>query len=390
MFQHLLMVLKISNRDARRLWLTKQGLANAPTGALDLLGIINALGMVQLDTIQVISRAQHHILWSRNQNYREPMLNRLMQQDRAIFEHFTHDAAVIPMSFLPMWQRHFSKRRERMDKAGWYKSKPGPDECAAIKDRIAREGPLSTHDFDTKITDRSHAWARPPHKLALDYMWHGGELATCHRDGFTKVYDVAERIYPDDLRQQSHSDETQIDWLNRAALSRLGFGTTGEIQRFWETMSAVEAKAWAAKAELTRVSVEGIDGCWSDALALPDIEDQLAAVKTPTSRLRILNPFDPVVRDRARALRLFGFDYRIEIFVPKAKRKYGYYVYPLLEGDRFVGRLEARADRSNDVLLVSQLWPEPGVRWGDARMDKLRSEAVRIARLAGVGRVEWI
>ena len=104
----------------------------------------------------------------------------------------------------------------------------------------------------------------------------------------------------------------------------------------------------------------------------------------------MLNPFDPVIRDRNRLSRLFGFDYRIEIFVPAAKRQWGYYVYPLLEGDRFVGRIDAKADRAKGKLMVKKLWVEPCVKWTDARSDKLNAELDRLARFVGLDRVEWL
>ena len=110
--------LRIDNRTARRLWLTAQGLAETPTGAFDLLGTIRDLGFVQLDSIQVVVRAHHHILWSRNQNYRPKMLDRALAKDRAVFEHFTHDASVLPMEFLPMWRRQFARKAAQMGRAG--------------------------------------------------------------------------------------------------------------------------------------------------------------------------------------------------------------------------------------------------------------------------------
>ncbi|MGI9434861.1 MAG: DNA glycosylase AlkZ-like family protein, partial [Geminicoccaceae bacterium] len=103
------MKLRISNRDARRIWLHAQGLAGTPTGPLNTLDIIKRLGFVQLDTIRVVARAHDHILWSRNQNYREPVLNRLLAKERTIFEHFTHDASVLPMAFYPLWRRQFRR-----------------------------------------------------------------------------------------------------------------------------------------------------------------------------------------------------------------------------------------------------------------------------------------
>lgn len=377
--------LRISNRRARWLWLDAQGLATTPTGPLDLLQTIRDLGFVQLDTIRVIARAHHHILWSRNQNYREPMLGKLMKS-RGVFEHFTHDASVLPMEFLPVWRRQFDRQAERILGAAWWKGMPDAAGRAEIRERIVREGPLSTHDFDTRISGKREMWARPPHKLALDYMWYAGELATSHRVNFTKFYDLGERIFPEGLRSRDMDDADRRDWLCRAALARLGFGSAGDIQRFWDAMSTSEVRAWIAanKPALVPVEIEHADGSIGTAWALPDIEDRLDRLARPTSRLRLLNPFDPVIRDRQRLARLFGFEYRVEMFVPAARRRWGYYVYPLLEGDRFVGRAEARAERGAGRLVLDRTWAEPGVAWTAARQEKLAGELARIARLAGV------
>ncbi len=381
------MALRIKNRDARRLWLDRQGLSRAPTGPLDLLQIIKDLGFVQLDTIRNVTRAHHHILWSRNQNYREPMLNELLGKERSVFEHFTHDASVLPMEFYPLWQRQFRRLGARAAK---HKVMDSAD-IAAIKARIAQEGPLSTHAFDTKIVGKEEMWARPPHKRALDQLWYAGELATSHREKFIKYYDLAERVVPAAHREMEHSDEHQVDWLCKAALDRLGFGTLGEIQRFWAAMDAPEVKIWAGKASdhLVPVELETIEGDWVSMVAPANVESLLADAKSPTSRLRILSPFDPAVRDRTRLARLFGFDYRIEIFVPAAERRWGYYVYPILERDRFVGRIELKADRKAGIVKVIQIWPEPGVKWTNDRAEKLDAELARLARLIGADTVAW-
>lgn len=248
--------LRISNRDARRLWLAGQGLADTPTGKLDLDELIKKLGFVQLDTIQVVSRAHHHILWSRNQNYREPMLWRHLARDRKVFEHFTHDASVIPMDFYPMWQRQFRRLEAKVRKWEWHRGMLDEDGRNTIKDRIRAEGPLCTKSFDTKIQGEKKMWARPPHKLALDYMWYAGELSTSHREKFTKFYDLSERVIPGELLSNVPSDEAQIDWLCRAALDRMAFGSEGDIQRFWAAVSNAEAKRWAADNVSSLVPVE--------------------------------------------------------------------------------------------------------------------------------------
>ena len=378
--------IKIGNRTARWLWLASQGLSDTPTGPLDLYNTILKLGMVQLDTIQVVSRAHHHVLWSRNQNYREHMLNPLLARDRVIFEHFTHDASILPMAFLPAWQRQF--RRMEVTARRWHGDLAGDPYLEDIKTRIRNEGALSTHDFDTKIEGKKQMWSRPPHKKALDYMWMTGQLATCFRNGFTKYYNLPERVFPEALRSRGLSESDELDFLMRGAIDRITVGTQGEIQKFWDTTSAKETKAWLDTANLVPVEVQNADGSITAAFGAPDIEARLAALTAPTSRLRILNPFDPAVRDRNRLERLFGFNYRNEMFVPAAKRVWGYYVFPILEGDRFVGRIEAKANRKAATLNVLNFWPEPGVTWSKARLEKLDAELDRLGRFVGCPEIQ--
>ena len=383
--------LRIQNKIARQLWLESQGLSVSPTGSLDLLGIIKKLGFVQLDSIQVVSRAHHHVLWSRNQNYRDPMLDNLLANDRSVFEHFTHDASVIPMEFFPFWKRQFLRKKEKLDQAQWFKGLPDQHEREIIKTRISRDGPLSTHAFDTKITEPKQMWSRPPHKLALDYMWYAGELATSHRVNFNKYYDLAERIFPKSLRELDVPDQEQIDWLCYAALERMGFGLPSEIQKYWDAVSLKEVNEWleSERERVQEVEIESSDGQWVKGVAPINMENRLTALKPATSRLRILNPFDPVIRDRKRLKRLFGFDYRVEMFVPAAKRVWGYYVFPILEGHQFVGRIEIKGDRKNSVLNVINFWQEDGISWSKNRHRKLAAELARMQSFIGVNRISW-
>lgn len=380
-------MLRINNQDARRLWLSVNGLAGPPTGAFDVMEIIKNLGFVQIDTIRNVTRAHHHILWSRNQNYRENMLWPLLQQ-RHLFEHFTHDASLIPMGFLPMWRRQFKTMGDYVARNKWYDSKLGKSQVKEIKARIASEGALSTHAFDSKVEGKREMWARPPHKKALDKMWYAGELATCYRENFVKYYNLAERVFPAHLYSEKQSEAAQIEWLCHAALDRLGVANHGEIARFWGAVKLAEVREWAGDRQL--IEVEAANGTVSTALAAPEILQRLEKLAKPTSRMRIINPFDPAIRDRKRLERLFGFEYRNEMFVPKVQRKWGYYVYPLLEGARFVGRVELKADRKAGWLRVTGFWPETDVKWSEARQTKLHSELDRLARFVGVSSVEWI
>lgn len=383
--------LRINNRTARHLWLWTNALSDTPTGPVQLMPLIKRLGFVQIDTIRNVTRAHHHILWSRNQNYREPMLWSALKDDRVLFEHFTHDASLIPMDFLPMWRRQFRRLGDKVARHEWYQSGLAQQAIKDIHQRIKREGALSTHAFDTRIEGPRQMWARPPHKKALDQMWYAGVLATSHRENFVKYYDLGERVFPGHHIKTDHTDDHQIDWLCHAALDRLSVATQGEVQRFWGAADAPEVKTWISRnqSNLPLVEVEGADGSLALAFATPDIEARLADLSVPSSRLRILNPFDPAIRDRNRLARLFGFDYRNEMFVPADKRIWGYYVYPLLEGDRFVGRMEIKADRANRQMRVTGLWPEPGIKWSAMRQRKLDAELARFAQLAGINTVNW-
>ena len=379
--------LSISNRDARRFWLELQGFGSGHDPAT----AVRQAGFVQLDTLRVVARAHDHILWSRTPKYREPMMHSMLAEDRAVFEHFTHDASIIPMEFYPYWRRQFRRLSEKLLNGRWKECMPGAKGREELRKRIEREGPLCSKDFTAKGKKSKDGWIRHPQKFGLDYLWYAGVLTTSHRHNFVKYYDLTERVVPERLLRTQHDDDVQVDWLCRQALQRIGFGSEGDIQRFWDAVDLDEVKRWVSSAgeSIVPLEVQLADRSTLRVLASGEIEARLAALPRPSSRMRIINPFDPLVRDRNRLKRLFGFDYRIEIFTPAAKRQYGYYVYPLLQGSRFVGRIEIRADRKKGQLQVDNLWPEPGLRRSSARLPKLEAELGRMARFVGVPDVVW-
>ncbi len=379
------MTLRLSNRDARRLWLAQNLLT---TGPRDPLEIVRGLGFLQIDTIRNVVRAQDHILWSRaGGRYREEGIWRQLKA-RALFEHFTHDASLIPVEVLPWWSRRFRHLGARTAHSDWYHSGLGQAEIRAIRDRIESEGPLSTHAFDTRHAGPKEMWARPPHKKALDQMWYAGDLATAHREKFVKFYDLGTRVFAGGA-DHGKPERDQTDWLHDRAMQHLGVATGSELMKFWGATSPAEVKDWTQRADLEPVAVAAADGRVYAARALPDIAERLAAAPEPGSRVRLVNPFDPMVRDRDRLERLFGFAYRNEMFVPKAQRVYGYYVYPLLEGLRFIGRIELKADRRDGVLQVTGYWPEPGLRPSRARTGRIEAELDRFRRFAGLEALAW-
>lgn len=380
----------LDNRSARRLFLDRHLLLCPGSGSgkgEDLECVLDALGFVQVDSVNTLARAHDLILWSRRGQYRPKALENLVARRRTAFEHWTHDAAVIPMAFYPMWRKKFARDEARMRarwpaarRAGW------EAEIEQVLRHIADNGPGSSLDVGgEEVMGSSGWWDWHPSKTALEFLWRSGQLAICHRRGFRKFYDLPERVIPAARRNRRCDDEEIIDWAMSQALERLGFGTSGELAAFFEIVTRDEAKAWCAAAlsggRIIEAEVEMSDGSRRRSFTTEAVLDDAASLPQPTGRVRLLSPFDPALRDRDRAERLFGYHYRIEIFVPEARRRYGYYVFPVLQRDRLIGRLDAR--RVDSVLLVHAFWPEAGVRMGKARTSALKSELERVKPLAG-------
>jgi uncharacterized protein YcaQ len=388
----------IPNEKARALILAQSGLSGVRQagGAGAVAPLIRRLGYVQLDSIKIIERAHHHILYSRHTGYKPRHLNRLQAKSPALFEHWTHDSSLIPLEFYPHWRHRFAAARARAD--AWNERIGDRRVISIVREHISKNGPSRARDFAHLGGRTGPWWGWGPAKAALEFLWRTGELAVLERDGFEKVYELAERAIPRTLLGEKPSLNESREWALTSALDRLGAGTARIIAEFWGKTSLPEsqtvasiarAQAWIErekkKGRLIDVVLEAAPGHRSfQAVARPDIEDIVKHLPEPTSRLRVLSPFDPVLRDRIRLERIFGFDYAIEIFVPGPKRKYGYYVFPLLEGERFVGRIDMKAERAKDQLAVKALWMEKRLTLSGARRAKLGRELQRQAKLGAV------
>ena len=358
------MSVTIPNRRARRHLMSLAGLLPGSTGPMrkdGLAAAIGDLGFVQVDSVNVLERAHHHILFSRGQSYRRRDLAALVEKDRALFENWTHDASIIPCEFFPYWRHRFAREKTRL-RERWkdHFGREGFDrDLERVLERVARDGPVMARDFEGEKPSTGW-WDWHPSKAALEFLWRTGELAITRREGFQKVYDLTERVIPAAQRTREVDRDAFVDWACREALSRLGFATRGEIAAFWALLSPPEVDEWLARNRdgLVPVRVECANGEKPRAgFALPGTVEAALEAPEPPDRVRILSPFDPLLRDRARTERLFGFFYRIEIFVPEAKRQYGYYVYPVLRGDAAVGRIDVKTERERDALAVRARLP---------------------------------
>ena len=381
--------------QGRRLLLAGQALlGDPPAGGLE--GLIQQLGYVQLDSINVVERAHHLILGCRTADYDPAQLEALLAQ-RRLFEHWTHDAAAIPIPWYPQWKVRFPRSRARILASAWWRERVGDQAealLAQVLERIRAEGPLRSADFEhVRSGGPAGWWGWKPQKAALECLWHTGELAVAGRVNFHKTYDLPERVFPLAHAAAAPDPEAHLEWACATALDRLGAATPRELAAFWDAVEPSAAASWCAAAlaagRIERVEAEAADGgpprpCF----AVAGWRERLAALPDPEGRMLILCPFDPILRDRVRTLRLFGFDYRFQAFVPEAKRLYGYYVLPVLERESLVGRLDAKFHRDRGVLEVKGLWWERGVRPTKARLKRLLTALEGLAARIGAGAVD--
>lgn len=404
--------------DAARLLLLGAGLLDDPAGPVDAArvhGVVERLGFVQLDSINTLERAHHLTLHARLDGYRHEHLRTLLEHEthRTLFEHWTHDASAIPLAWYAHWKHRFGRDRERIAENAWWQARAGPDAeriLRRVKSRIRAEGPLLARDFESSRDAAERArrgaesdgwWNWKPEKAALDMLWRAGELAVVRREAFQKVYDLAERVHGEHRSHAKPRRAAHVDWACRTALERLTIATPREAARFWNAISLEETRPWFAAAarrgELVPVQVTGSDGEARPSMALHDWRERLDRAPANVSRLRLLSPFDPIVRDRDRAKRLFGFDFRFEAFVPAARRIFGYYTLPILCGERLVGRVAARHDRARRTLVVERIGWEAaaedtrrGSHTGALRLldDELGRALDALARFIGAGAIE--
>jgi len=246
---------RLSNQAARRIFLDRHALLDTPQGTGkgdDLLSLITQLGFVQLDSINTVARAHDMILFARRPRYRSAHLKHLYETQQALFEHWTHDAAVIPLAFYQQWHLRRSRDAEKL-RNQWrsWRREGFEDQLQTVLDHIRDHGACGTSDVGKDETRGSGGWWDwHPSKTALEYLWRSGALHVVGRENFQKRYDLTTRALAAHIRapNAAPTEAETIDWCCHAALDRLGFATSGEIAAFWAHVSAREAKAWCAAA----------------------------------------------------------------------------------------------------------------------------------------------
>ncbi|MGD2174077.1 MAG: crosslink repair DNA glycosylase YcaQ family protein [Candidatus Brocadiaceae bacterium] len=362
--------MKLSLLKARRLAIHCQGLDGRwklPTGKEGAARAIERLGYVQIDTIAVVERAHHHIIWPRCPDYTPEMLHELQAADRRVFEGHTRCAAYLPMSdyryYLP------GKRAYAGSKRAQSFMKQNARLVEHVRGRIRDEGPLGSADFEAPPGRRGSWWDWKPAKRALEILLHAGELMVAERRNFQRMYDLTERVLPPGIDTTPPDPEQMARFVIRRVLSARGFARAGDIRWGWRPPQGLDGamEDMTRAGEVTPVQVADLEG---QHYALTETLDAASRLRRP-GRLHILSPFDSLVIHRRRLYELFGFECKLECYMPAAKRRWGYFCLPILWRHEFVGRLDAKADRKGRTLIVRRLMLEPDFKDHDAVLEPL-------------------
>jgi uncharacterized protein YcaQ len=376
----------LSLDEARRITLAAQGLATPrPRGRVTrrhLRALFARLGMVQLDSVNVLVRSHYLPLFARLGPYDRTLFDRYAYEDHELFEYWGHEASLIRSDLEPLlrWRMGRDHRWPGMRR---FIADHDPKVLDALAARVLADGPVSAGDLDGKDRKTEPWWGWGDTKRCLEHLFSIGRVGAVRRaNTFERAYCDPAHVVPVSVRERPTPplDDALAGLLEQAART-YGVATAKDLSDFFrlgikEARPVVEAMADAGV--LRRVQVEG----WS----APAFLHPEATLPRTVDACALVSPFDPVMWERDRVERLFGFTYRIEIYVPKPKRTYGYYVMPFLLGDRYVARIDLKADRAASRLLVQSAWSEPGVDKQDVA-EPLGHELRAMAGWLGLGDV---
>jgi uncharacterized protein YcaQ len=328
--------------------------------------VFERLGYVQIDTISVVQRAHHHTLWSRNPNYQVEHIGQLIA-DKKVFEYWAHAAA-----YLPMKNYRFSLPRKAAIKSGqqkhWYRK--DLQLMANIFNRIEQEGPLMAKDFVSK-GQKNNGWGSSPTKQALESLFIQGDLMISERRNFHKVYDLTERVLPNDLDTSMPTEQEHRHFLVLNFLRAQGFGTLSEIIYLLKDIKAQVSDAineLIECGEIEKITIKDtVYFTCCDALTLLN-------KRLNRKQVKILSPFDNLLIQRKRARAIFDFDYILECYVPAKKRQFGYFCLPILWDGKLIARADCKVDKQTSSLNVIHLFIEPALNDKDAFLTAFEQE----------------
>ncbi|QEY63655.1 winged helix-turn-helix domain-containing protein [Metapseudomonas lalkuanensis] len=384
------MTLTLSLPEARRLALAAQGFARAPRGAIrhrQLLAQLDALGVVQIDSVNALVRSHYLPAFSRLGNYDRELLDDLAwgkPRRRALFEYWGHEASLLPLELYPLMRWRMCRAAKGQ---GIYQqlARFGCEQQAVIQrvlQAVREQGPLGAGALSTREERAGPWWDWSAEKHAMEWLFAAGEVTVAGRRGFERLYDLPERVIPADILNRPGLPEAdaQRQLLLRAAQA-LGVGTERDLRDYYRLDTGDSQARLAELVEEGALQQAQVDGWKQPAYCLGEPK---APRKVRASAL--LSPFDSLIWERARTERLFDFRYRLEIYTPQHKRQYGYYVLPFLHDERLAARVDLRAERAQDRLAVHALHEEEhGL--SEAGMQALAENLRSMAGWLGLGEV---
>ncbi|WP_040485047.1 winged helix-turn-helix domain-containing protein [Lutibaculum baratangense] len=380
---------RLSPRKARRIALAAQGFADRlPPGeptARHLVRVLDRVGLVQIDSVNVLSRSHYLPFFSRLGPYDRAILDRLTHgRRRRLFEYWGHEASFIPLEQQPnlRWRMARAARGEGIygGLAGFAADRP--DYVSAVLKEIRERGPLTASELSEGGKASGAWWGWSDGKRALEFLFWAGEITVADRRNFERVYDVPERVLPPQIVGAPTPDDAAAQRaLLATAIRAMGVATFSDLRDYFR-LPLADAKArvreMVEEGSLVPAEVQG----WKQEAYL----DPAARAPRLKDRAALLSPFDSLVWERPRAERLFGFRYRLEIYTPSEKRLYGYYVLPFLLDERIVARICLKADRQAGVLRGNATHLEEGADAGETA-ERLAGELLRMADWLGLGEV---
>ena len=357
----------VTRDTVKRLAIYKQGLHQRPpsTSQAELKRIIERIGLLQLDSISVVSRSHYLVMLARAGLYNLADLDALLDSG-FLFETWAHAICQLPMAHYPHFHAYI--KQKQLKETRWHLDQLGDDMqeiVDQVRDLVRQRGPLSSKDIESGRRGPGGWWNWKPTKVALEYLSDYGELMVSHRVKFQRYYDLTERVL---AGKDLTLDKTLADfhrWTIESGLRHLGIATGNQVADYYRQYKRIAAdilQQMLRAREVLPVEVEG----WTDAAYihrddLPLLEQIQSGQHEPKLTL-FLSPFDNLFWDRKRDDMLWDFHYRIEVYTPKAKRIYGYYVLPILHGCELVGRVDPKVDRKRKHLILHALHLEKGVK----------------------------
>ncbi|MBN9317825.1 MAG: YcaQ family DNA glycosylase [Devosia sp.] len=345
----------LSIADARRIWLNATRLdERAPfgDGPAATLAAIEHLGYVQIDTINVIERAHHHILYSRIPNYRRTDLAHVQSQDKSVFEYWTHALAYLPLRDIGFYLNEM--RHHRSEPMRWY-ADADPNDLKRLLRQIRKDGAISIRDIeDEELVEKDHPWAsRKPSKRVLQYGFYSGELAISERNGMVKTYELIDRHFGWPPRPRAATERQIDEHLIERALTAQGLISGPSVMHPRLRFTPEMAKMIESRVRTKKLVPVMVGDDTTVHYVRPETLEQPAFHRPPL--VHILSPFDPLIIQRRRLKLFFGYDHVFEAYVPKARRQYGYFTLPVLVGDEVVAAMDLKTDRAAGRMLI-QSW----------------------------------